>query len=178
MIRRIIPMALAAAIFAAGGAPDTTAAEKNTVKATAAWVGKGRIFQTGENKALFLGAFGGILYVENQEGKLDAVKMVCPGTFDIELKSGAQEGAGNCIVTDEDGDRVYADWACKGQKLVSCEGSFTLTSGTGKFQGITGKSELKARTSLSEIVVDLQSGAIAEAGAGILVLPELTYKLP
>lgn len=178
MIRRIIPMALAAAIITAIGAPATTAAEENTVKASAAWIGKGRIFQTGEDTAVFLGAFGGVLYVESQEGKLDAVELICPGTFDIELKSGDQEGTGNCIITDKDGDRVFAEWACDGQKMVSCKGSFKLTSGTGKFQGITGKSPLRARTSLSEIVVDLKSGAVAEAGAGLLVLPELKYKLP
>jgi hypothetical protein len=178
MTRHIILMALATAIFAAAGAPATTAAENATVKASAAWVGQGRIFQTGENNALFLGAFGGVLYVESEEGKLDAVELICPGTVDIELKSGAQEGSGKCIVTDEDGDRVFADWVCSGPELLGCKGTFTLTSGTGKFQGITGKSPLKARTAFSAIVIDLKSGAVAKSGAGLLVLPELTYKLP
>jgi hypothetical protein len=171
-------LALATAIFAAAGAPAASAGEKSTVKASAAWVGQGRIFQTGVNDALFLGAFGGVLYVETEQGKLDAVDMVCPGMVDIELKSGAQEGSGSCALTDEDGDQVFANWTCDGQQLVGCNGTFTLTSGTGKFEGITGKSPLKARTAFSEIVVDLKSGAVAESGAGRLVLPELTYTLP
>jgi hypothetical protein len=178
MTRHIIPVTLAAAIFAAAGAPAATAGEKATVKASAAWVGQGRIFQTGVNDALFLGAFGGVLYVESEEGKLDAVELICPGTVDIELKSGAQEGSGNCIVTDEDGDQVFAEWVCNGQQLMGCKGTFTLTSGTGKFEGITGKSPLKARTAFTEFVVDLKSGAVTESGAGLLVLPELTYTLP
>ena len=178
MKRHILSMALATAVFAAAGAPVASAGEKATVKASAAWVGQGRIFQTGVNQAMFLGAWGGVLYVESEEGKLDAVDLVCPGSVDIELKSGAQEGSGNCAITDEDGDQVFATWTCDGQQLVGCNGTFTLTSGTGKFEGITGKSPLKARTAFSEIVVDLKSGAVAESGAGLLVLPELTYTLP
>ena len=178
MKRHILSMALATAIFAAAGAPAALAGEKSTVKASAAWVGQGRIFQTGVNEAMFLGAWGGVLYVESEEGKLDAVDMVCPGSVDIELKSGNQEGSGHCAITDQDGDQVFATWTCDGPQLAGCDGTFTLTSGTGKFEGITGKSPLKARTAFSEIVVDLKSGAVAESGAGLLVLPELTYTLP
>ncbi len=178
MTRHFVSMALAAAIFATAGAPAATAGEKATVKASAAWVGQGRIFQTGVNDAVFLGAWGGVLYVETDEGKLDAVELICPGIVDIELKSGAQEGSGKCAITDEDGDQVFAEWTCDGKELMGCNGTFTLTSGTGKFEGIKGKSPLKARTAFSEIVVDLKSGAVAESGAGLLVLPELTYTLP
>ena len=178
MKRHILSMALATAVFATAGAPAASAGEKATVKASAAWVGQGRIFRTGLNDALFLGAFGGVLYVETEEGKLDAVDMICPGTVDIELKSGAQEGSGHCAITDEEGDQVFATWTCDGKQLMGCKGTFTLTSGTGKFEGITGKSPLKARTAFTEIVVDLKSGAVAESGAGLLVLPELTYTLP
>lgn len=178
MTRHFVSTALAAAIFAAAGAPAATAGEEATVKASAAWVGQGRIFKTGVNHAMFLGAWAGVLYVESEEGKLDAVELICPGTVDIELKSGAQEGSGKCAITDEDGDQVFAEWNCDGKELMGCKGTFTLTSGTGKFEGITGKSPLKARTAFSEIVVDLKSGAVAESGAGLLVLPELTYTLP
>ena len=45
MTRHLIAMALAAAILATAGAPVATAGEKATVKASAAWVGQGRIFQ-------------------------------------------------------------------------------------------------------------------------------------
>ena len=121
MTRHIIPMALAAAILATAGAPVASAGEKATVKASAAWVGQGRIFRTGLNDALFLGAWGGVLYVESEEGKLDAVDLICPGTVDIELKSGAQEGSGNCAITDEDGDQVFATWTCDGKELMACQ---------------------------------------------------------
>ncbi len=178
MKRHILSMALATAIFAAAGAPVAFAGEKSTVKASAAWVAQGRIYQTGVNDALLVGAFGGVLYVESEEGKLDAVDMICPGMVDIELKSGNQEGSGHCAITDEDGDQVFATWTCDGPQLQGCNGTFTLTSGTGKFEGIKGESPLKARTAFTEIVVDLKSGAIAESGAGLLVLPELTYTLP
>ena len=66
----------------------------------------------------------------------------------------------------------------EGENFLGCEGEFKLTAGTGKFQGIAGGSPLKARTTFSEIVVNLNSGAVVESSAGLLTLPELTYTLP
>ena len=58
------------------------------------------------------------------------------------------------------------------------EGTFTLVAGTGKFQGISGSSPLHARTAFGELAINLQSGAVYEASAGLMALPELKYTLP
>ena len=182
MIKRAVTIAMITAMLAAAaagfGAREAAAGEEGTVKGSAAWVGQGRVFQTGAKEGLFIGAFGGILYVESATGALDRIKMLCPGSVEMNLETGAQDGGGKCILTNAEGDNVFADWSCASKSPGGCEGSFTLTAGTGKLQGITGQSPLKARTAIREILVDLKSGAVAETGAGLLVLPELKYKLP
>jgi hypothetical protein len=178
MYRFVKSLGLVAAILTVGGVQMAMATEEQTLEATSAWIGQGRYFQTGENEALFIGVFAGKLYVKSAEGRLDTVELLCPGDFEIDLESGAQEGEGKCIITDNDGDNVFANWTCNGANFLGCEGDFTLTAGTGKFQGITGGSPLKARTDFAAIAVNLKSGAVFESSAGLMSLPELTYQLP
>ena len=178
MHRFVMSLGLMAAIFALGGIPSAMAAEEETVEASSAWISQGRYFKTGETEAIFIGAFAGILYVKSAEGRLDTVKLLCPGDFVIDLETGAQEGEGKCIITDNEGHNVFADWTCNGPNFLGCEGDFTLRAGTGKFQGITGSSPLEARTTFSEIAVNLKSGAVVESSAGLLSLPKLTFKVP
>lgn len=169
---------LATAIFALGGVQAAMAAEEQKVEAASAWISQGRYFQTGATEAIFIGVMAGTLYVKDAEGRLDTADILCPGDFVIDLESGAQEGEGKCIITDTDGENVFANWTCKGKDFLGCEGDFKLTAGTGKFEGITGGSPLKARTAFSELVINLKSGAVVESSSGLLTLPELTYKLP
>ncbi len=169
---------LAAAVFALGGVPAAVAAEEQTVEAASAWISQGRYFQTGPTEAIFIGVMAGTLYVKDAEGRLDTAEILCPGDFVIDLESGAQEGEGKCIITDEDDENVFATWTCKGENFLGCEGEFKLIAGTGKFEGITGGSPLQARTAFSELVINLKSGAVVESASGLLTLPELTYKLP
>lgn len=169
---------LAIAIFALGGVQAVMAAEEQKVEAASAWISQGRYFQTGATEAIFIGVMAGTLYVKDAEGRLDTADIVCPGDFVIDLESGAQEGEGKCIITDPEGENVFANWTCKGENFLGCEGDFKLTAGTGKFEGITGGSPLQARTAFSELVIDLKSGAVVESASGLLSLPELKYKLP
>ena len=171
-------VALVAMVLGFAGVQAASAAEERTVAAAAAWVSEGRFFLTGENEALFVGVLGGVLYVENAEGRLDQAAIICPGDFVIDLNSGAQEGEGKCIIEDKDGDNVFANWICLGQNFVGCAGEFVVTAGTGKFQGITGRSDLVARTAFSGIVVDLKRDIVTEASTGMFTLPRLTYTLP
>jgi len=178
MYQRLIGFSLVVCILAMIAAPAAMAAEQGTVVAASAWVGKGRLFATGEDDAKFVGVFVGVLYVETEDKKLDAMKLVCPGDVDINLEDGSQQGDGNCILTDKDDDTVYADWDCKGTSFLGCDGNFTLTGGSGKFKGITGQSVMKARTAFQELTINLDSGAVVEASAGLLALPEISYSIP
>jgi hypothetical protein len=76
-------------LTSAGPALFSYAAEEGTVKATSAWQGQGQFFQVGKDQAFFVGGFEGIMYVETKTGALDAAKILCPGTVDLNLKTGA-----------------------------------------------------------------------------------------
>jgi hypothetical protein len=56
--------------------------------------------------------------------------------------------------------------------LKECEGDFTFTSGTGGFNGISGKTPF-----YTEIVFELQDGKRGQA-IGYAQWPNLTYTLP
>ena len=115
-------LGLVAAVFTCAGVQTATAADERMVVASSAWISQGRYFKTGESEALFIGVLAGTLYVESAEGRLDTAELLCPGDFVIDLESGAQEGEGKCIITDSEGENVFADWTCKGTNFVGCGG--------------------------------------------------------
>ena len=59
---------------------------------------------------------------------------MCPGVND--RTSGGAQAHGYCTVTDEDGDKAFVIWQCKGQPR--CDGDFQWTGGTGKYTGLKG----------------------------------------
>jgi hypothetical protein len=89
-------------------AAHASAAEEGVVNALASWQGQGRLFRTGDQQALFVGAFVGIFFVENNQGVLHAAHILCPGAIDIDLGTGGQTGEGRCVITTRGGDRVFA----------------------------------------------------------------------
>lgn len=159
------------------GFSPALAETQQTIKAFAAWQGRGQMFETGPTRATFVGSFTGMLFVETDKGPLDAGFMVCPAIVDVDLTSGNQEAKGRCTITAKDGARAYADVSCKGVHLVGCNGQFTFTGGTDRFKGITGGGPVTIRSGLQEIA--LGSGNIVqESAAGIMVLSQLSYKIP
>jgi hypothetical protein len=175
--RAILGIGLAAALLA-GLAGTAAAAEEGAASALATWAGQGRLFQTGEKQALFVGAFQGVMFVENGQGILHAARILCPGSMDVDLGSGDQKGEGRCIITGRSGDRVFARWTCAGPHLRGCNGRFTLTGGTGKFLGITGESEFVVKTVVHELVPGSGAEDVREAAGGLAVWPELRYRIP
>ena len=153
-------------------------AEEATVKATAAWQGKGHFFLVQEKLALFVGAFSGTMAVEPTQGALDVAKMLCPGMLEVNLNDGAQSGEGRCIIEARSGDRVYATWNCTGIHLAGCTGKFTLVGGTGKFKDITGGGDFQMRSDVVEYAAKLQGDSVEGAAVGMAEWPALKYKLP
>src|SRR5262245_13829312 len=102
------------------------ACAEESIKAFAAWQGRGQIFETGPNRATFVGSFTGMVFVDSEKGPLDAGLMVCPAILDINLTDGTQEAKGRCTITAKDGARVYAELTCKGVHLLGCNGDFKI----------------------------------------------------
>jgi hypothetical protein len=159
------------------GAAPVSAAEEQTVKAFAAWQGRGQMFETGPNRSTFVGSFTGMIYVETEKGPLDAGYMTCPAILDVNITDGTQEGKGRCTIVANDGARAYADLNCKGVHLVGCDGQFTFTGGTDRFKGITGGGPVTIRSGLKDFAMG-HGNIVQESAGGIIVWPKLTYKLP
>ena len=152
-------------------------AEEQTLSVMAPWEGEGRVFLVGPDKLKFFGAFEGVMYIQGAEGALDAAAFVCPVVQEIEVKSGKTTVIGNCIITTEDGDLVFAEVSLAGVVGTS-QGTFTITGGTGSLEGITGSGNMYTRTALGATALNLESGDVLEAAAGVAVWPELKVKRP
>jgi len=117
--------------------------------------------------------------IEDRKGALDATALVCPGTLLANMKTGMRLGEGRCIITDQDGDKVFARWSCTGEK-TTCNGSFVITSGTGKYTGITGKGNMNTRVIARGQVLGLGGSkeVYGQVSTGVAVWPELYYSIP
>jgi len=152
-------------------------AESGTAKALITWDGEGRIYPVGTGSMLFLGAFEGIIYVETDDKTIDEGFVRCPATMRIDVASSKSSGSGHCVIAVDEGDTVFAEWTCDG-KPGACEGRFTLTEGTGRFEGITGSSPMRVRSPLSALAADRSSGSIVRVASGIAILSDLKYDNP
>jgi hypothetical protein len=169
---------VALALGPAGGAVVALAAEEETVRALAAWQGQGKFFPVGLEEAMFVGEFGGIFFVEDRRGALDAARIVCPGTILMHRITGAATGEGRCVLTDRDNHRAFARWTCAGVFGIGCRGRFTLTEGTGRLRGITGEGELFIRSTIVDLANQASDDTVRETAAGIAVWPSLRYRIP
>ena len=152
-------------------------AEDGEIRATAPWTGDGYAFPIDDDRAYMVAVYSGTIFVDKGEGVLHTGSIVCPGTVEVDLSIGRKSGQGHCIITNQDGDRVYAKFTCTGD-FRGCAGPFTLVSGTGKFRGITGEgkmiSQLESRD--LEVVGGFESAHLR--GEGVAFWPKLTYHIP
>lgn len=167
-------IALTCAGSLAGHAP--AAAEEQSLNAFSAWQGRGQAFETGPDEITFVGSFFGMIYVETEKGPLDAGYMVCPATIEINSKSGTQKGIAKCTIATREDDRVYADLNCEGVYGIGCKGTFKLTAGTGKFEGVTGGGDVTVRSSMHDIT-SMPGNTIEQTAAGIIYWRNFKYTL-
>lgn len=159
--------------------PESVRAEERTVTAYAPWEGRGQLYPTGPERATFVGAFSGTVFVEDEEGGLiSGGNIMCPGTMEIDLSSGQQTGTGHCVISNAEGDRVYADWTCSGAHLMGCDGKFTLTAGTGSFAGVTGEGDMIVRSGLQAIAVSGPGNIVQRSASGLVIWRNLRFSIP
>jgi hypothetical protein len=153
-------------------------AGETSVKAWAVWQGQGRFYMATDNLALFSGYFEGIMEVENKQGALDSASMMCPGTLEVNLTDGTQQGEGRCIIVTTGGDRLYASWTCTGKHLEGCGGPFTVKGGTGKFRNVSGQSVFVVQSTVAEYVVSIPEGGVTANFTGQAAWSALKYTTP
>lgn len=175
---KAIVMGVVLASFAAVASLDAVAgAEEGTVKAAATWNGRSFAFPVGQDQVYLVGVYSGTFFVDDGKGALHAASIVCPATAEGDLKSMTKAGQGRCILTDEEGNRVYAKFTCKGD-LEGCRGPFTIVGGTGKFDGITGEGEMISRILVRQITTATGFQNAEQAGEGIATWSSLKYRIP
>lgn len=152
-------------------------AEEGTAKAVATWKGRSFVFPVGQDQAYLVGVYSGVLYVDDGKGPLHAASIVCPATAEGDLKTMTKTGQGRCILTDEEGNRVYARFTCKGD-LEGCRGPFKIEGGTGKFHGITGEGEMISRIQVRQLTAVAGFETAEQDGEGVVVWPSLAYRFP
>ncbi len=156
--------------------PLLAQAEEGTVKILAPWKAKGQVYKVGPKQTQFVGEFGGIMYVENGEGKLDTAIFVCPAVQDVDYKNNKSHANGRCHIVATDGN-IFAQFDCTGVP-GACKGTFKLTGGTDRFEGITGSGEMHVRSALSTFMSNVTSGDVVQEAEGLATWPALKYKIP
>ena len=177
-MNKFVCIAVVAVACIVGSAPRTGAAEKGEVVALAAWEAAGQFVRSGPEQAYFVGGFNGTLFVQSQEGSLDAARIVCPGTMQLSLKDMSQKGDGRCVITTLGGDQAFAKWTCEGAHLVGCTGDFTLNGGTGNLEGISGGGPMVLRSAFAAAAAEALGEGVTEVGTGIAIWPKLAYSVP
>ena len=156
---------------------DLRAAEQNTVRAVLPWDGAGRVFHIGTDTMLILAAIEGVIYVETASGEFDQAFAQCPITQKLAVSTGQTSGSGYCMITQSPEDTVFAELSCEGE-VGGCEGVFTVTGGTGRFEGISGSSKMIVRSPLQALAREMGSGSELRVASGIMLLPALTFTIP
>jgi len=174
---RALAIPLLAALATAFAIHAACAAEEETLRAFAAWQGEGHFVQTGTDEATFAGMLSGRLYIDTDQGPIDAGNLVCPVVVDIDLKTRTQAGSGKCTFTGREGNQAYMDLSCIGVPLVGCAGESKLTGGTGRFATVSGGGHFVIRSSLHELA-GKSHGMVADKATGIIFWRALHYKIP
>jgi hypothetical protein len=160
-----------------GASMGAAVAETTTISAVIPWQGQGQVFQTGDNKAQFLGALEGIMYVETVEGRMNEAFVRCPIVQEINLEDGTSSTSASCVIIASEEDTAYAEFTCDGGGGL-CKGEFRFTGGEGRLAGIKGKGKMTARSPVHAMASDPSGGMVIQAAAGILQMPELKVTLP
>jgi hypothetical protein len=157
---------------------ETAAAEERTVTAYAPWEGRGQLYATGPERATFVGAFSGVVFVEDEGELALGGNIMCPGVMEIDLASERQTGSGHCVISNVEGERVYADWTCSGEHIMGCEGKFTLTAGTGSYAGIMGGGDMLVRSGLQASAVSGPGNIVQRSASGLVIWRNLRFSIP
>jgi hypothetical protein len=151
--------------------------EERNLRALMNWKAAGSIHSISTHQMLFLGVMEGILYVETEKGDMDGAFFECPVSQKINPESGESTAKGHCQITVGPEDVVYAEFDCDG-KIGDCTGQFRLVEGSGRFEGVSGGSDIRIRSILGVLMKGMASGSLIRSGEGIALLPNLKVIVP
>jgi len=138
------------AVLAAGiGLASSAQAEDWKVTGVFGWFGVGTAHQIEDGHYYWVGEFSGTFFNDKGEGSLfHRAGVKCPAFFDANYNTSKHVAGGYCVITDTDGDQAYLSWKNAGDNIVG-PGTFEYTSGTGKYEGISGSSAFVGVTQIN-----------------------------
>ena len=117
--------------------------KSGTISINSGFKSNGEMVQVGEGRVFGWGGFYGVTFSTRGNGPLHMGNAVCSYTLD--LTAGAGPGRGSCAWTDADGDKIFTDYTGSLATNGGFDGLNQITSGTGKFSGITGKAPFQCK---------------------------------
>jgi hypothetical protein len=166
MIRRAA--ALCAVLLVPLGAARAQEDEPQVFNAFAVAVASGTIIKAGEKQVMVIGTVKGPMFVETDEGPVEAGSVVCGASVRLDHGTKRQTGSGVCTFEAADGATAWGDWECAGYELIGCRGQLKLTGGNGRFEGVTGEGAMVWRPSAHELKKQFD-GTVAQNATGLLI---------
>lgn len=139
--------------------------EPQVFNAFAVMRAEGTLVRAAEKQVSLAGALNGPLFVETDDGPMEAGSMVCSMAVRFDQAERRQNGKGACTFTAADGATSWANWECAGYDYVGCRGKMTINGGSGRLAGIQGEGAMVWRPRLHQ--ADLKpdgSGALVTSG--------------
>ena len=128
-------------LFLLALAPGLHAADMK-VKGYFGWLGVGTAVEVEKGHFYWTGEFSGTFFNDDGAGSpLHLAGVKCPAWFDANYNTGKTKAGGYCIIRDLSGDQVTATWQNAGGTTPGdrAAGTFDYISGTGKYEGISGR---------------------------------------
>ena len=142
--------------------------EPQVFNAFAVAVASGTIIKSGEKQVMVIGTLKGPMFVETDEGPVDAGSAVCGASLRFEMDTKRHTGSGACSFTAHDGATAWGEWECSGYDLVGCRGTLKLTGGSARLEGITGEGSMVWRPSAHDFKRQLDGTALQNS-TGLLI---------
>jgi len=152
-------------------------AEQDTLQAIIPWEADGRVFQVDTKTMMFVGAVRGVMYIASSHGDMHEAFVMCPIVQKLYLETGQTEAVAHCEISASPDDVAYAKLSCSGE-VGSCQGTFELIDGEGRFAGISGTGTLRIRSPMRVLIADMAAGAVLRVASGIMVVKDLNYHIP
>ena len=164
-VRRALALAFALIL----PAPAVLAQEEPQLfNAFAIAVASGTIFKAGEKQVMVIGTLKGPMFIETDEGPVDAGSVVCGASIRLDMGTARHTGSGVCTFSAQDGATAWGEWECAGYELIGCRGMMKLTGGTGRFAGVTGEGSMVWRPSAHDFKKQLD-GTTLQNSTGVLI---------
>lgn len=133
--------------------------EAQVFNAFAVVAAQGTIVRSADKRAFLAGTLKGPMFIETDEGPVEAGSVTCSTSMRFDRESRHQIGSGACTFTAPDGAIAWGEWECTGYELVGCHGKLVLNGGAGRLQGVSGEGAMVWRPSAHELTKQLDGSA-------------------